>query len=255
MKNTQKNTQQETLQSTIKVFLIISMVVFMGVGSVNASLGTFKINECVQVKTILNSTQANISSISYPNSTIAITEQPMTKVGLTFNYTFCDTAALGTYVYDYYDELGNVYVNDFKITYTGEEVTSQQIFIYIIALIFLILLLFGTSFLINKLPSKDAIDEEGTIMQVSMLKHLRTVLWVFIWVITMVITFIISNLGIAYLNSKMIGDLFFVIYRIQFYVLIIGTPVYLCWIIYKIFKDKEMKRLMERGIEFGGKGL
>ena len=138
-------TSQKAPQSTIKVFLILSMAIFMLLPMMNATLGTFKSGDCVQIKTILNSTQVNISSLSYPNSTIVITEQPMTKVGQTFNYTFCDTSALGTYTYDYNDESGNVYVNDFEITHTGNMVSQAQglLSIGIIAAMMILMLFFG----------------------------------------------------------------------------------------------------------------
>lgn len=100
-----------------KIFLLLGIILL--IGFVSADFGIFKQDECVQIRTISNSTQVNISSLSYPDSTIAITEAPMTKVGYTFNYTFCNTSDLGTYIYDYHDELGNVYVNSFEITPSG----------------------------------------------------------------------------------------------------------------------------------------
>ncbi len=50
----------------------------------------------------------------------------MTKSGLTFNYTFCNTSDPGKYIYDYFDTEGNVYVNDFTITPSGFEINSGQ---------------------------------------------------------------------------------------------------------------------------------
>lgn len=99
-----------------KVILFISLITLMlFVPIVNADLGTFKQNDCVNIKTILNTTAVNISTISYPNSSLALSNLEMTKTGQTFNYSFCDTSPLGTYTYDYFDVEGNVYVNTFKI--------------------------------------------------------------------------------------------------------------------------------------------
>lgn len=250
LKNLKKNALEEKGRINF-IFLIISMIVLM-IGIASASYGTFKQNSCIQIKIISNSSLVNISSISYPNSSTAISDSPMTKIAKTFNYTFCNTTVLGNYIYDYYDNLGNIYVNDFKITYNGEDITIQQSYFYIIALIFLVLLLFGTVFIINKLPSKDETDEDGLVIHVSMLKHFRFVLWMFVWFMSMAIVFIISNIGIAYLQNPMIGNLFFVVYRLMFYFTIIGVPVYISFIFYKIFKDKEMKRLIGRGFEYRG---
>lgn len=109
--------------------MLFLLIVLFSIFSISASLGTFKPNSCVNIKTILNATQVNISTISSPlNSTILVTNQPMTKNGLTFNYSFCNTLALGTYVYDYYDQSGNVYVNDFTI---GYDLDLPKILLYI----------------------------------------------------------------------------------------------------------------------------
>jgi hypothetical protein len=95
------------------------MFVMMIVPLASADLGTFQQNSPVEIKTILNTTSVNISTISYPNSTLIISNQAMTKNGLNFNYTFYNTSKLGTYIYSYFDAEGNVYVNSFTITPTG----------------------------------------------------------------------------------------------------------------------------------------
>lgn len=121
-----------------QIILLVLSLLLINIAS--ASLGTFKQDSCINLKTILNTSSVNISSISYPNSTVAISNQAMTKIAYTFNYTFCDTNELGTYVYDYFDVEGNVYVNDFKITPTGNELTTQNSMIIGIILVILIVI-------------------------------------------------------------------------------------------------------------------
>jgi len=218
----------------------------------SAKLGNFKQNECVDIKTILNATAVNISTISYPNSTVAIRNEVMNKDGSTFNYTFCDTIALGVYNYDYFTLEGSVYVNDFEITYTGEKVTQEQIYIYLFGLLFLIFLIFGTIAVINKLPSRDSVDDRGAIININNLKHLRGVLWIVVWTFCLAIVFILFNLALAYIPNSMMGNFLFVVYQLMFWITIIGIPINFIWIFYKVFKDKEMKRMIERGAEFRG---
>ena len=140
----------------------------------------------------------------------------------------------------------------YKITYNGEEISTEQTYVYILGLIFLVLVILGTVFIINSLPSKDSMDVDGNIVQINWLKYLRPVLWIFTWGVGLAIVFIISNLGIAYLSNEMIGKLFFVIYQFMFYVVIIGVPVYFIWIFVKIFQDKEMQKLINRGVDIKG---
>lgn len=107
---------------------------------VSGSLGTFKSGECLQIKTILNSSSATISTITLPNSTMLILDEAMTQNGKTFNYTFCSTDLTGTYVYDYYSAEGNVYVNDFDITLSGKEPSGD---ITTLGLVLIFILLIG----------------------------------------------------------------------------------------------------------------
>lgn len=144
------------MKNKITLMLVI-ITLMMVIPMINADLGTYPQNSCIQIKTILNSTTANISSISYPNSTIILTNQAMTKVGSTFNYTFCNTSTLGTYVYDYFDDKGNVYVNDFTITSTGYEASISQsitMFIIIGILIIAIILFFLVGMALDYIPFK-----------------------------------------------------------------------------------------------------
>jgi len=118
---------------TVAVFLILLLPLC------SADLGTFKQGDCVNIKTILNSTWVNISSVTYPNSTTAITNDVMSKIGATWNYSFCRTNVTGTYIYDYYDNTGAVYVNSFDITSLGKPVTTGGILVFFV-IIFLVLI-------------------------------------------------------------------------------------------------------------------
>lgn len=100
--------------------------------SVSATLPPVKQFDCIQIKTISNATQVNLSSITFPNETSRYLNVVMTKNAKTFNYTFCDTSQIGNYIYDYFDNEGNTYVNDFNVTPDG---FINNIGLYIIILI------------------------------------------------------------------------------------------------------------------------
>lgn len=125
-----------------KLISLIVLSIFL-ISFVSASLGTYKQNECVHIKTILNSSSVNISTISYPNSIVVVSNQIMTKQGKTFNYTFCNTSILGTYIYDYFDSNGDVYVNSFEVTPSGFTDTLGFYFILLAILGGLIILGFS----------------------------------------------------------------------------------------------------------------
>jgi len=121
-----------------KQILILIVCMFL-ITLVSANLGTFKQNDCVNIRTILNSTEVNISSISYPNGTVLYLNTGMTANGKTFNYSFCDTLVLGNYIYDYYDVINDEpYVNDFDISPSGQSGVTNIVFF-----LFIILMLYG----------------------------------------------------------------------------------------------------------------
>jgi len=140
---------------------------------------------------------------------------------------------------------------EYNVTYNGEEVSAEKIYIYIVALIFLVLLILGIYSIINRLPSEDARGDDNKIIQMSQLKHLRKVLWITIWTICLGIMYIISNISYAYLSNSLIGSLFFALYQMMFWFTIIGVPVAFILIIWKMYKDAEFQRLLERGVDIG----
>jgi hypothetical protein len=87
------------------------------------SLPPVKQYDCVKLPQICGAcTYNNISSISYPNSSQAIGEVAMDKLGTEYNYTFCDTSTLGKYIVKGYGDPSGIiepWAYDFTVTTTG----------------------------------------------------------------------------------------------------------------------------------------
>jgi len=195
-------------------------------------------------------------TIYYPNTSLMVDNASLTNTGNGMpNITLPDTSVIGNYqafATCTQNSVSGESSFEFRITALGDTTELEDIYVYAIGLIFLVALIFGTAFIIRGLPSKDAVDERGAIVQVSMLKHLRNVLWVFIWGISLAIVFIISNIGLMYLPNIMLGKLFFVIYQIMFWMTIVAVPIYFIWIFYKLMKDKELQNMIKRGAQIKG---
>ena len=100
--------------------LIVFMLLLMIVPLASADLGTFQQSSCVDIKTVLNTTSVNISSINYPDGSTAVSNIMMSQLTpYNFNYTFCLTDTNGKYNYGYFDTERNVYSNSFTITPSG----------------------------------------------------------------------------------------------------------------------------------------
>lgn len=141
---------------------------------------------------------------------------------------------------------------DFQINYTGKELDGSTVSVYIASIFVLIFFFIIILLLINKLPSKDAVDDNGMILQVNNLKHLRPVLWGFSWGIILALMFIVSNIAIAYLPTAMIGNLFWAFFTIMFWLSMLALPLWFAWIFVGIWRDKEVKRMLERGVDIRG---
>jgi len=118
------------------LFALCFVVLLIGIGS--SSLGTYKQNECVNIVTVLNASNVNISVLTNPtpNSQIVIQNVQMTSLGNSFNYTFCNTTKIGDYTYGYCDDKGNCYSNDFMITPSGNNaVSSGESIVYLVSVI------------------------------------------------------------------------------------------------------------------------
>ncbi len=105
-------------------FIILTLILF-SISLSSGFLGFYEQGECVEIVTILNSSAVNISSVSNLEGLTNI-NLPMTKVGKTFNFTFCDTNVTGIYNYDFFDDEGRVFVNTFEITPTGRDFSTGQ---------------------------------------------------------------------------------------------------------------------------------
>lgn len=124
----------------MSVIVLLSLIVL--VSGVNV-----KQNDCVNiVNTCGNCTYMNITSIIFPNQTISVGEQVMTKSGTEYNYTYCFTTLGEHTVNGIGNPLGviDIWQTKYLVTTTGFKVDSQQIVTisFILGLMLIIGLLF-----------------------------------------------------------------------------------------------------------------
>jgi len=247
------------IKTAVAMLMVISMITL--VSSANPSFGIFKQNDCFEIKQIcfINGTQCsfcNITSIDYPNGTRAVSNLVMTKRSGDFNYSYCNSEILGNYNVNGYCTYGTDVTKPwtafFEITGTGFEFNQSRSFFYIGLIILLIFLLLITVFGIYVLPSKDETDDFGLLISISKLKYLRSILFVVAWGFLLSIVYTSSNIALAYLGSEMFGQLLWSIYQMMFWLTLPGVFIWFLFIFVQIFRDRETKRLLDRGIDVGG---
>ena len=97
--------------------------------------------------------------------------------------------------------------------------------------------------------AKDTTDEEGVIIGVSQLKYLRAVLAGVAWGFLIAILFTSSNIAYLYLETKMMGNLLFALFRVMMVLTLPMIIVWFIWIFVKIAQDREMKEMISRGVQ------
>lgn len=243
----------------LRWIIMIGIIILIGIYLVNftsASLGTVQQNECMTIRVLANCSSVNLTEVSSVNQSFIINSE-MTKNGQTFNYSFCDTQSLGvhTFSWDNYCVDCSVYGcgNSFEVTYDGNEVNLQRS-VLSLGLVSILTLLFVLIVInINKLPSGDTFNDESILLGVNNLKYLRPILWVVSWGLLLAIMFIASNISFAHLPSTMFGEFFFVIYRVMF---LMTLPMFIIWFVFiiaKLFRDKEIREMIDRGVQIGRK--
>lgn len=130
------------------ILLIIVALCLITTATAIDNLGYFKYGECIDLIQICsNCTYNDITSVRFPNSTIALENVSMQQNGVEYNYTLCNTNATGEYtVNGKGDENGivSVWAYKFNVTPNGQEVTTGKILslliiLAIILIVFIIL--------------------------------------------------------------------------------------------------------------------
>jgi hypothetical protein len=210
---------------------IISLMVLFCFSLVVAVEPTYSQGDCVNLKTILNSSAVNISSVVYPDSTIEIIDSPMTKQGLNFNYTFCSTNQLGLYSFDYYDEQYNIYKDNFYITYSGKPIDDNTTRMNI----FLVL-------------SQNTKNDENRVIQISWLKYLRFIFLGVAYLCFTGVMFVSGSLGTLYLGGG-IGQMINYISYIMMFATLPLAFIFFLKAIDEVIADTKLRKDLALGVD------
>ena len=242
-----------------QLFFLFLVILLIGIGSAE----TFRQGVAVDfVKTCTNSTDyicstsasCNLTIKNPINNTRVVDSAMMTNNnnGL-FNYTINATKifSVGNYNWDMFCCDGKECGEDhgtFRVTTTGVELSQEKALIYLGMLAILVLLFVLNLIAIPLIPSKNKKDEQGFFVAISNLKYVRCVLYASAWGILIGLMFISSSISFLYLESTLMADIFFNAYRILMALTLPGVFLWFILIFVNVFRDKEMKSLIERGV-------
>jgi hypothetical protein len=163
------------------LLILVFLVSFVSSQSLD-NLGSFEVNKEVRItQTCYDANYINISSITFPDSTIAESNIEMAYVGSgEFYYDFNQTSELGRYdVRGISDGCTNTFATYFLITTNGKD-PPEGIVIVIFTLIFVMLVAFGLLYFIISLGHLVQLDMDLLDATVMISNYLG--LWVFYYV-------------------------------------------------------------------------
>lgn len=139
-----------------------------------------------------------------------------------------------------------------EVSYAGRQIETSHAILYLIALTILFVLMGLSVYGAVSIPDENPKDDYGQIIGISHLKYLRLPLWGIAYWLFVAISFIISGLARNYLPEASLINLFWVFFRVSFIVGLIAIPVIFIYLIIELFRDKELKGLLERGLPTDG---
>ena len=134
------------MKNKILLTLLLGLVL-ISLGSAY-TWGTQKQGECIEIREVCPlpfCNETTIQAITYPNSTLIISNTNANHTGTIWNYTLCSTSVLGTYnVYGYSTNstINESFHGDFRVESTWLEQTTAQGIGSAIYLILMVVLMF-----------------------------------------------------------------------------------------------------------------
>lgn len=235
-----------------KIMLILLLGIFcisLGSSAIE-TLGTFEQNTCIDLKQSgVGFTECNITGVSYPNSTKALSGAIMNKNETLYNYTYCSTSALGEYIVDgvctnVSDSV--VWAYDFKVTPSGREATTSESilsFVFVLVLFGLFLLL---SYFIIIIPSENIRDERGVVMGIVKLKYLRILLIGIAYPLIIVILNLLNGLAVNFSSLTIFAGTLGFMFETMLRGAWIFTIFLVLWVFYLLVQDSNFKKQMKK---------
>lgn len=240
---------------TAYFFLVLMFTIILLMGSASAQL-MYKQNDIISVRIpcINNGSYCSPSAtcnltVSYPNSSILINNQPMTNSFSFFNYTINTTDAIGEYFSSMSCIDGTISgTSTFIITITpsGFEVSTGQSIIYVIAIAFSVVILFLLLYASMAIPFHNFIGEDGKIISVNNFKFLKIGAIAGVYLVLMFLFQTLNSFTTNFMysgsSSKIFEWLYSIMLAMMFPVAIVGIVLGFAVFINDIYVKKKLER-------------
>jgi hypothetical protein len=252
--------KQETYSKSPKLFftmfivagLIVTLILPLS-SSETITFGTYQKGSQVRLKQICdNCSYVNITELLYPNSSLALNDTSMNKVGTDYNYEFNNTESVGKYYVTTCGDLNGItscQTYDFEVTPLGTTMTTQKSIIYVIVFIISILILVGLLIIGIALPVSNKRDEmTGYILAVSNLKYFKLVCLAFAYLDVVFISYFSWGISSAYLDMSFITEIF---HFTSIFLTVCILPLFILFVylsIANLIRDSQVADFLSRGL-------
>jgi len=159
-------------------------------------------------------------------------------------YIWCDSAEAG----DTGGSASGIYI----ITLTGTELTEGKSILLVGLLAILVFVFVGNLIALPFVPKGDNKSEDGQLLSINNLKHLKLPLMLSAYVLFMAIIYVASNISFAFLSTTLIATLLFKLYTVMMILLLPIVIITFLYLITSLLSENEVKKLLDRGVELGG---
>lgn len=218
------------------------------------SLGTFKqYNSVNLIQLCADCSYINITSITYPNSSNAISDAEMTKRGAEFNYTLDSSlvTAIGTYTVNGLGDDGGIdtiWAYKFEVTPSGTSTSTGEGMLYSFILVVLLGLFALTSVGAFRLETKNAYDLGGKLVKVNANKYFKLLLFFIAYLLLLLIVFISREISLNILDMTFAYTALNLLHTILWVALL---PVFIIVVVLafmKLLLDAELHKISMRNL-------
>ena len=237
----------------VKKVFIVFIILILGMLLISSTtaledLGEFDLNQCVRIpQTCASCSFVNISTISIPNSTAAVSNASMTNIGNgEWQFEFCDTSIRGRYDVRGQGDLDGNLTSFATFFHIGKTSSTGESLLYIIFIVILFLLLLLLLYLIAILPSSNEKDDQGTPIRITFLKYMRIGLIAITYGVIIIILNLLNGLAVQFTSLTIFAGTIGFLFEIMLRMAWIFTLIMVLWIFYLLIHDSNIMRNIKK---------
>lgn len=232
-----------------KLFLFLfCFILLINSASALVTLGEFDQNTCVRItQTCDNCTYINISSLSYPNSSIVVNDSAMNSSGSEeWYFDFCKTNLKGRYDVRGFGDVDGTKENFITYFQVGKTSQAGESLLYLLFVSILFGILLVSFYFIIALPKENDRNDNGVFVGIVKLKYLRLLLIVLSYGIIVMILNFLTGLAIQFTSFSIFAGTLGFLFEMMIRLAWPFTVIMILWVFYLLIHDSNIKKNVQK---------